>query len=173
MAPGVSECSPGEHDECFVVAAKVAIPTAGLPQRAFERVRESIGVLIAHLELDERPGLRLSCLNVTEIRSRDLRRREHNGVEDSADLQALRDQGPNHDHGETIVSARSRPPVRSRSVPGVHGFASSLFGRAEELGDRVRDEVGCLKREEVTAILDNTQADSRGLLEGWSRLVGL
>ncbi|HZA76552.1 MAG TPA: hypothetical protein VE623_09210 [Acidimicrobiales bacterium] len=76
------------------------------------RARESIGVLIAHLELDERPGLRLSCLNVTEIGSRDLRRRERNGVEDNADLQALRDQGPNHDHGQTIVSARSRPPVR-------------------------------------------------------------
>jgi hypothetical protein len=48
-----------------------------------------------------------------------------------------------------------------------------LFGRAEELGDRVRDEVGCLEREEVTAILDNAQADSRGSLEGLSRLVGL
>jgi hypothetical protein len=52
-------------------------------------------------------------------------------------------------------------------------LASSLFGRAEELGDRVRDEVGCLQREEVTATLDNAQADSRGSLEGLSRLVGL
>jgi hypothetical protein len=53
------------------------------------------------------------------------------------------------------------------------GLASSLFGRAEELGDRVRDEVGCLQRKEVTPTFDNAQADGRGSLEGLSRLVGL
>lgn len=46
----------------------------------------------------------------------------------------------------------TRPDTRlsrndGRYVPGKAGLASPLFGRAEELGDRVRDEVGCLPRE--------------------------
>ena len=72
-----------------------------------------------------------------------------------------------------LRSVRGGQALIGRYVPGRAGLASSLFGRAEELGDRVRDEVGCLQREEVTAILDNAQADSRGSLEDLSRLVGL
>jgi hypothetical protein len=69
----------------------------------FQPVHESFGVLIADLELDERPGLGLSCVNVTDIRSRDLDRREGDVIENSSDAQALRDEGPNYDHGHEYL----------------------------------------------------------------------
>ncbi len=64
--------------------------------------------------------------------------------------------------------AERRQDTRRRT-----GLAPPLFGRSEELGDRVRDEVGCLPREEVAAILDNAQPDSRGLRQQCSHFVTL
>src|SRR5580765_1235680 len=67
IAARVAEAAVGEHHEGVRLVAEVAVPTARVCERTFERFHQPVGFVVGRLELDERPRAGLAGADVAEV----------------------------------------------------------------------------------------------------------